>query len=132
LFSIWKRQKKTPQQMVREFHEAYGMPVADKPRHISGERRALRWVLMDEELRETGVAMGDNDLEEIAKELADLLYVTYGTAVEYGINLDRAFELVHQSNMSKLGPDGEPIFREDGKVLKGPNYAPPDLREFRA
>jgi predicted HAD superfamily Cof-like phosphohydrolase len=91
----------------------------------------LRYDLMAEELAEVDQAMADvlhvEDLPDLAKELADLLYVVYGTAVTFGIDIDKVFAEVHSSNMSKLGVDGKPIYREDGKVLKGPNYAPPNL-----
>lgn len=91
----------------------------------------LRYDLMAEELREIDQAMADvyskKDLPALAKELADLLYVTYGTAVAYGIDIDRVFREVHESNMSKLDSSGKPIYREDGKVLKSFNYKQPNL-----
>src|SRR5574338_519877 len=109
------------QRKVREFHEAFGMPVADRPGMVTPGRRELRIDLIEEEAYEVGDAMKEEDLAHIAKELADLLYVTYGAAIEYGINLDEVFDEVHRSNMSKLDVDGKPKYRADGKVLKGPN-----------
>lgn len=111
-----------PTDMVREFHEATGSPVGDRPKMVDDHRTQLRIELIKEEVSEVLEAVNNNDLENLAKELADLLYVTYGWAVEAGINLDAVFEEVHRSNMSKLGPDGKAIYRDDGKVLKGPNY----------
>ena len=112
------------QHMVTEFHEAFGVAVGESP---SSELRRLRWNLLCEEAQESLDALNEGDLLEIAQELADLVYVTYGTAISFGIDLDAAVREVHRSNMSKLGPDGRPILREDGKVLKGPNYQPPDV-----
>ena len=116
--------------MVREFHESFGAPVGRYPSLIEEDRFFLRRELISEEALEVLDAFDSKNLENITKELCDLLYVTYGTAVELGIDLDKAFESVHNSNMSKLGEDGKPVYREDGKVLKGPNYRPADLREF--
>lgn len=110
--------------MVRKFHEAYGAPVAPAPRMIHPARQALRYELIREELGELGRAA---DIIAVADALADLAYVVYGAAIEYGIDLDRVIAAVHASNMTKLGPDGRPIYREDGKVLKGPGYVPPDI-----
>ena len=120
----------TPQQKVREFHEAYGMPVSNTPKLLNQFRRALRRVLIEEESEEVFEALDGYDIAHVAKELADLLYVTYGVAVEMGINLDEVFNEVHKSNMSKLGSDGKPIYREDGKVLKGPNYRQADIESI--
>lgn len=88
---------------------------------------SLRISLIEEELRELCEAVNDKDIVEVADALADLLYVVYGAGHAFGINLDLAFTNVHVSNMSKLGEDGKPIYREDGKVLKGPNYFPPKI-----
>jgi predicted HAD superfamily Cof-like phosphohydrolase len=90
--------------------------------------QSIRATLLDEEHIELQLALQDGDREAIAKELADLVYVTYGTALVYNIDLDEALREVHKSNMSKLGEDGKPILRADGKVLKGPNYKPPDMK----
>lgn len=91
---------------------------------------ALRVDLIDEELNELREATSRQDLVGIADALTDLLYVVYGAGHAYGINLDECFAEVHRSNMSKLDDESQPIYREDGKVLKGPNYTPPDLAEI--
>lgn len=114
------------------FHLAFEMTVNYTPTVISMSEATLRYTLMQEELAEVDQAMADvspdgQGLPQLAKELADLLYVVYGTAVAYGIDIDRVFTEVHKSNMSKLGRDGRPVYREDGKVLKGPDYQPPNL-----
>lgn len=115
-------------ELVREFHEAFDVPVLNKPAVPDGQRQRLRVILMKEELNEVVSATYSNDLPSVAKELTDLLYAVYGTAHEYGIQLNEVFRTVHESNMSKLGNDGKPVIRpEDGKVLKGPNYKPPDM-----
>jgi predicted HAD superfamily Cof-like phosphohydrolase len=121
----------TPQEMVREFHEAFGVAVADSP--IDGpiplELRQLRESLVKEEFNEFRDALWNGDLVEIADALADLTYVVYGTAVSLGINLDAVVKEVHRSNMTKLDEDGSPIYRSDGKVLKGPNFEAPNILE---
>lgn len=120
------------QDKVDEFQLAMGQPVRATP-HLPGpEERELRKRLMREEMAEYLEAEDANDLENIAKELADILYIAYGTAATYGFNLDDVFDLVHASNMSKLGADGKPIVREDGKILKGPNYQAPDIAGYLA
>ena len=112
---------------VLKFHETYGMVVGDFSHPaINDERLALRVDLIEEELKEVGEAIANDDIVNLAKELADLVYVTYGMAIEFGIRLDAVFDEVQRSNMSKLGEDGKPIYREDGKVLKGPNYREAD------
>jgi predicted HAD superfamily Cof-like phosphohydrolase len=108
--------------MVREFHVAFDLPINDATRTLN----KLRADLIREEAAETAEAVESGDLEHMAKELADLAYVAYGAALTLGIDLDVAIAAVHASNMSKL-VDGKPVMREDGKVLKGPNYAPPDM-----
>lgn len=110
--------------MVREFHETFGVTINEPP---SRDLRTLRARLIAEEANETTVELARGDLEAIAKELADVIYVTYGTAISLGIDLDAVIAEVHRSNMSKVGRDGKASFREDGKVLKGPNYRPPNL-----
>jgi NTP pyrophosphatase (non-canonical NTP hydrolase) len=107
---------------VREFHVAFNLPIGDTTRTLN----KLRADLIREEGNEAGDALESGDLEHIAKELADLVYVTYGAALTLGIDLDAAVTAVHRSNMSKL-VDGKPVMRPDGKVLKGPNYQPPDM-----
>lgn len=117
----------TASEMVREFHHTYGVRIQEHVGFPSEERRLLRWSLLAEEVREYGDAELANDLEEVADALADMLYIIHGTALEYGIPLDAVVEEVHRSNMSKLGADGKPVRRDDGKILKGPNYFPPDI-----
>ena len=90
----------------------------------------LRLKLILEEYEELETAVEEHHLVGIADALTDILYVTYGAGHAFGINLDECFEEVHESNMSKLGPDGKPIYRDDGKVMKGPDYREPDLRKI--
>lgn len=117
----------TPFQMVKQFHETYGQPVGDSPQFVLGDRLDLRLALIDEEYEEVTDAIEADDLVNFAKELADLIYVVNGFAVEAGIDLDAVVAEVHRSNMSKLDADGKPIYREDGKVLKGPHYFEADV-----
>jgi predicted HAD superfamily Cof-like phosphohydrolase len=113
---------------VLDFHRAFGLAIKEKP---TPDVCKLRSKLINEEAFETELELlpcdRPPDLGKVAKELADLVYVAYGTAISFGINLDEAIYRVHVSNMSKLGADGKPIHREDGKVLKGPNYREPDM-----
>ena len=117
--------------LVREFHLAFNTPVDQAI--IKGSLLRLRLALISEESKEFLEAIEnytvypDFPIENVAKELADLLYVLYGFAVTYGIDIDEVFYQVHKSNMSKLGDDGKPVYREDGKIMKGPNYKPPQL-----
>ena len=122
----------TPFEMVREFHKAYGVDAPDAPTELAYKRQKLRFSLIEEEFREYREAVEQPDnMEHAAKELADLLYVVLGTAVEHGIHrFDEVFAEVHRSNMSKLGENGRPVYREDGKVLKGPNYRPADVATY--
>lgn len=118
---------------VSQFHYAFGVAEPVFPMIPSGEVMSLRARLISEEFLEVieeieKARAGFENLADLAKELADLLVVTYGTALVCGIDIDAVFEEVHRSNMSKLGPDGKPIYREDGKVLKGPNYSPADVQ----
>ena len=115
------------QQKVSEFHEAFGAPVGKKPELIPIERAALRYDLIQEELSEFADEIATGNLVGIADALGDLAYVVYGAAVEYGIQLDEVIREIHASNMSKLGDDGEPVYRADGKILKGPGYWAPRL-----
>ena len=111
---------------VAEFMNAFKQDVETEPGWTSVSE--LRFNLIDEELKELRQALDERNLIEVADALTDLLYVVYGAGHSFGINLDKCFEEVHNSNMSKLDEDGEPIYREDGKVLKGPNYWQPDLK----
>jgi predicted HAD superfamily Cof-like phosphohydrolase len=122
---------KTNFDRVGEFMSTFGQTVRTKPTlpiKLPQVSR-LRVELIEEELQELRKALEDNDVIEVADALTDLLYVVYGSGHAFGIDLDQCFEEVHSSNMSKLGEDGQPIFREDGKVLKGPNYFKPMLQE---
>lgn len=113
---------------VRAFHRAYDLPVAGVPTADPGaDQVRLRQDLIDEEVGELREAGGSGDLVGVADALADIVYVAYGTACVYGIDLDAVLDEVHASNMTKLGADGEPVRRADGKVLKGPHYRPPDV-----
>jgi len=111
------------QKMVHEFHETFGSTINDKPTIPSPRDVGLRKALIAEEAREFEEAADKGDLEEIAKELADILVVTYGAAVTYGIDMEEVFREVHRSNMSKVWEDGTIRRREDGKVLKPPTYS---------
>ena len=117
---------------VREFHETFGMKVNHEPNPenpLRGEHELRAKLILEESGEVLEAITLSNNINEITKELVDLLYVVYGTGVTMGVDLDKAFELVHESNMSKLDDDGKPIYREDGKVLKSHNYRPPDLTE---
>ena len=113
---------------VRKFMEAFGQEVKNKPEMPDGETVNLRIELIAEELEELWDACEQKDIVEIADALTDILYVTYGAGHAFGIDLDECFKEVQRSNMSKLGEDNKPIYREDGKILKGPNYSEPDLK----
>ena len=112
---------------VREFHEKFNVPVASHPTVPPIERRALRAELIREEFKEFQTASREGDIVQAADALADLLYVVYGAALEWGIPLDAVFQEVHRSNMTKLWPDGLPHCRDDGKILKPPGYSPADV-----
>lgn len=114
-------------ELVREFHEAFGLPVREAPYLPDAGERRVRRELLREEWGEYASAEYKRDMIGIADALGDMLYVIYGTALAYGIDLDSVVEEIHRSNMTKLGEDGKPIFRWDGKVLKGPGYSPPDI-----
>ena len=114
---------------VRNFMKAFGQEVKRSPEFPTEETVKLRIELIVEELNELIDAKEDKDLIGIADALTDILYVTYGAGHAFGIDLDECFREVQRSNMSKLGEDGKPIYREDGKVLKGPNYSEPDLKK---
>ncbi len=115
---------------VKLFMQTYGQEVKTKSEFSDEKTNKLRIDLIKEELEELTNAMEEKDLTEVADALTDILYVTYGAGHAFGINLDRCFEEVQSSNMSKLGEDGKPIYNEAGKVMKGPNYFKPDLSKF--
>tara|TARA_B100000795_G_C22704976_1_gene401190 strand:+ start:52 stop:393 length:342 start_codon:yes stop_codon:yes gene_type:complete len=110
--------------------ETFGQEVKTKPSLSNNKINTLRYDLIKEELEELKVAMENNDLLEVADALTDILYVTYGAGHAFGINLDKCFEEVQSSNMSKLDENGKPIYNEAGKVMKGPKYFKPDLNRF--
>ena len=114
---------------VRIFMETFGQEVKREPELPDDETFKLRLELIAEELGELEEAIDNKDLVEIADALTDILYVTYGAGHAFGLDLDACFREVQRSNMSKLGEDGKPIYREDGKVLKGSNYSEPDLKK---
>ena len=115
---------------VKKFMETFGQEVKDKAEFPDKKIIQLRYELIKEELEELNQAIKDKDIKEIADALTDILYVTYGAGHAYGINLDNCFDEVQKSNMSKLGADGKPIYDENGKVMKGPNYFKPNLNKF--
>ena len=112
------------------FMKTFGQEVKSKPSFSTDKINKLRIDLIKEELDELKEAMDNNDLLEVADALTDILYVTYGAGHAFGINLDKCFDEVQNSNMSKLSKNGEPIYNEAGKVMKGPNYFKPDLTKF--
>ena len=112
------------------FMKTFGQEVKDKPSFGTEKINNLRVSLIEEELKELKDAMESKDLLEVADALTDILYVTYGAGHAFGINLDKCFDEVQNSNMSKLGSDGKPIYNESGKVMKGPNYFKPNLKKI--
>ena len=112
------------------FMKTFGQEVKIKAELSNNKINELRISLINEELEELKKAVNDNDILEVADALTDILYVAYGAGHAFGINLDKCFNEVQQSNMSKLGSDGKPIYNESGKVMKGPNYFKPDLSKF--
>ena len=112
------------------FMKTFGQDVKDKPSFSSDKVNKLRINLIKEELDELTVAVKNRDLLEVADALTDILYVTYGAGHAFGIDLDKCFDEVQNSNMSKLDSDGKPIYNNGGKVMKGPNYFKPDLSKF--
>jgi len=115
---------------VGTFMKTFGQEVKSKPSFSSDKINKLRIDLIKEELDELQEAMKNNDLLEVADALTDILYVTYGAGHAFGIDLDKCFDEVQNSNMSKLSENGEPIYNDSGKVMKGPNYFKPDLSKF--
>ncbi|MDC3355185.1 nucleoside triphosphate pyrophosphohydrolase family protein [Candidatus Pelagibacter sp.] len=115
---------------VKTFMETFGQEVRTKPSFSTEKINNLRYDLIKEELEELKVAMENKDILEVADALTDILYVTYGAGHAFGIDLDKCFEEVQNSNMSKLDEDGKPIYNDSGKVMKGPKYFKPDLTKF--
>ena len=117
---------------VKKFMETFGQEIKEKANFPDDKITSLRYELIKEELDELREAIDSRDIKEVADALTDILYVTYGAGHAFGINLDKCFEEVQNSNMSKLGSDGKPIYNDKGKVMKGPNYFKPDLNKFVA
>tara|TARA_B110000238_G_scaffold178956_1_gene201868 strand:+ start:346 stop:714 length:369 start_codon:yes stop_codon:yes gene_type:complete len=115
---------------VKTFMDTFGQEVKTKPSFSTDKINKLRYDLIKEELEELKVAIENNDLLEVADALTDILYVTYGAGHAFGINLDKCFDEVQSSNMSKLDENGKPIYNDDGKVMKGPKYFKPNLLKF--
>ena len=117
---------------VKKFMETFGQEIKEKASFPNDKITSLRYDLIKEELDEFKEAIDKKDIKEVADALTDILYVTYGAGHAFGINLDECFEEVQNSNMSKLGNDGKPIYNNKGKVMKGPNYFKPNLSKFVA
>ena len=117
---------------VKKFMKTFGQEIKEKACFPNDKITSLRYDLIKEELDELKDAIENRDIKEVADALTDILYVTYGAGHAFGINLDKCFEEVQNSNMSKLGNDGKPIYNENGKVMKGPNYFKPNLSKFVA
>ena len=118
---------------VHDFHSAFGLGIENTPTaQLPKEKNLLRFNLMKEENEEYFEAANNNDLVEVADALGDMLYILCGTIIEHGMQdkIEEVFNEIQRSNMSKLGADGNPIYREDGKVLKGPNYFKPNIKEI--
>ena len=115
---------------VKTFMGTFGQEVKTKPSFSTDKINSLRYELIKEELEELRVAMENNDLLEVTDALTDILYVTYGAGHAFGVDLDKCFEEVQKSNMSKLDLNGKPIYNEDGKIMKGSRYFKPNLSKF--
>ena len=115
---------------VKIFMETFAQEVKNKPSFSSEKINDLRYELIREELEEFKEALKNKDILEVADALTDILYVTYGAGHAFGIDLDKCFEEVQQSNMSKLDEKGKPIYNESGKIMKGPSFFKPDLTKF--
>ncbi|MGW4493654.1 pyrophosphohydrolase domain-containing protein [Streptomyces sp. NPDC004376] len=117
----------SPGRLVREFHHAFGLDARETPTEVSPQLAAHRGELLAEEAAEVAEVSVEGPLDHLAQELADVVYVAYGTALVHGIDLDEVIAEIHRANMSKLGPEGQVLRREDGKVLKGTHYRAPDV-----
>jgi predicted HAD superfamily Cof-like phosphohydrolase len=115
---------------VKKFMLTFGQEVKNKASFSTDKTNDLRYSLIKEELEELKIALDNRDILEVADALTDILYVTYGAGHSFGIDLNKCFEEVQNSNMSKLGMDGKPIYNEAGKVMKGPKYFKPNLNKF--
>ena len=117
-------------QRVKKFMQTFGQEIKEKNEFPDEKIIQLRYELIKEELEELNQAIKDKDMKEVADALTDILYVTYGAGHAFGIDLDKCFEEVQNSNMSKLDDNGKPIYNESGKIMKGPQYFRPDLSKF--
>jgi len=117
-------------QNVKKFMQTFDQEIKSKAEFPNEKIVQLRYELIKEELEELTQAIKDKDIKEVADALTDILYVTYGAGHAFGVDLDKCFNEVQQSNMSKLGSDGKPIYNENGKVMKGPKYFKPNLNKF--
>ena len=115
---------------VKKFMETFGQEIKEKASFPDDKITSLRYDLIEEELSELKEAINKKDIKEVADALTDILYVTYGAGHAFGIDLDKCFEEVQNSNMSKLGSNGKPIYNDSGKVMKGPRYFKPNLSKF--
>ena len=115
---------------VKKFMQTFGQQIKEKAEFPNEKITKLRYELIEEELQEFKEAIDKKDIKEVADALTDILYVTYGAGHAFGINLDKCFQEVQNSNMSKLDQNGKPIYNEKGKVMKGPNYFKPNLSKF--
>ena len=115
---------------VKQFMSTFGQEVKNRPEFPDDKIVDLRIKLIEEELQELKDAIKNKDIVEVADALTDILVVTYGGAAAWGLEIDKCFSEVHRSNMSKLSANGKPIYNDYGKVMKGPNYSPPDLKKF--
>ena len=115
---------------VKTFMNTYGQEIKESPEFPDSKIVQLRIDLIQEELNELKEAINNNDIVEVADALTDILYVTYGAGHSFGVNLDSCFNEVQNSNMSKLGEDGKPIYNDSGKVMKGPNYFKPNIKKI--
>ena len=115
---------------VKDFMNTFGQEIKNNAEFPNEKIIELRKKLIDEEFNELKEAIDNNDIVEVADALTDILVVTYGAGAAFGINLDKCFEEVHRSNMSKLSENGKPIYNEIGKVMKGPNYFKPNLKQY--
>jgi predicted HAD superfamily Cof-like phosphohydrolase len=131
-FSVQDNNRTHPFHDVWKFHETYNLLRTQTPTLPDASTRQLRKDLLQEEYQEYLDGEQNDDLVEIADALGDIIYIAYGTGVAYGLPMDEIFSEIQRSNMSKLGEDGKPIYRDDGKVLKGPNYTRPDIKAILA
>ena len=123
-------EKMTNFEKAKQFMKIFGQEVKENPALPESNLADLRVELIEEELDELKEGLENQDLVEIADALTDILYVVYGAGAAFGIDLDACYQEVHRSNLSKLGDDGKPMYREDGKVMKGPTYSEPDLLPY--